>query len=363
MIKYKVKARIAKRIGEDDFEIEDFEQTFTDPTSPILARKSAFNYYSSVLDVIGVQDNSFNSLKEYIDNQPKKEVEIADIKYQLPIFHALGVGIYIEVDKTLAENSNFESNEDNLIIGFISGFDYLSVAFHLETEMKLYADNDWDTQGWNTQIKYWDYEAADEGEEEIITSEVLSTPFDFWEYHNPSKISSPKKVESVKGLTELEKIIQAGENNKVEFKSTLRYCKKEKNHQEYIEYAAVKTLASLANTNGGILLVGVEDSGNIFGLDKDIETFKEQSNDQFLKHFDNIISKYFTSSVDALIHGQIENVNDKSIFFVQVKMSSRPIFTKLKNEVEFYIRRSASSPKLDVEESVIYIRDKWGSSW
>ena len=52
MIKYKVKARLARNIGTDDFKLEEFEQVFENNLQPIKARKEAFSFYQSVIDIL-----------------------------------------------------------------------------------------------------------------------------------------------------------------------------------------------------------------------------------------------------------------------------------------------------------------------
>ena len=39
------------------------------------------------------------------------------------------------------------------------------------------------------------------------------------------------------------------------------------------QLAILKTIAAFMNSEGGTLIVGVDDSGNILGVEKDYETF------------------------------------------------------------------------------------------
>ena len=63
-------------------------------------------------------------------------------------------------------------------------------------------------------------------------------------------------------IKELEDIIFCGENNRVEFKS----WKKAKNKKDIIDLV-VKELVALANSNGGVVLLGVEDDGKVTGCE------------------------------------------------------------------------------------------------
>jgi predicted HTH transcriptional regulator len=41
------------------------------------------------------------------------------------------------------------------------------------------------------------------------------------------------------------------------------------------QLAILKTIAAFMNSEGGTLIVGVDDSGNILGVEKDYETFSD----------------------------------------------------------------------------------------
>ena len=67
MIKYVVKARLAKNIGTDNFTFESFEREFRNDENPISARKKAFQYYFSIIEIMGGGENDFKFIQENID--------------------------------------------------------------------------------------------------------------------------------------------------------------------------------------------------------------------------------------------------------------------------------------------------------
>ena len=69
----------------------------------------------------------------------------------------------------------------------------------------------------------------------------------------------------------VEKLIAEGEHENLEFKQTLRWDVEQRRHNKMLEEVAVKSIASFANGNGGILLIGVRNDGDIVGLDPDFE--------------------------------------------------------------------------------------------
>ena len=64
-------------------------------------------------------------------------------------------------------------------------------------------------------------------------------------------------------------VIERGEHDRLEFKSTLRWNLKAEKAGKEIELAVMKSLAAFMNSAGGNLIVGVDDQGGIIGLAAD----------------------------------------------------------------------------------------------
>lgn len=161
----------------------------------------------------------------------------------------------------------------------------------------------------------------------------------------------------------VQEIIDLDEGKEVEFKSSLRYCLKKKKPMDYVEHSLFKNIAAFLNTNGGVILVGVEDNRNVIGLDfTDYLTFnKEDKKDEFLKHFDNLFGKLLGNGYNNLVEISIEDVNGKKVAKINItKKASEPVFLNSKGkDEEFYIRRSASTIKLTSREILSYTREHW----
>ena len=61
---------------------------------------------------------------------------------------------------------------------------------------------------------------------------------------------------------EVREMILSGENEKLEIKSTLRFDLREENINKKLEYVIAKTISAFLNSDGGALIIGVDDSGN-----------------------------------------------------------------------------------------------------
>jgi hypothetical protein len=101
-------------------------------------------------------------------------------------------------------------------------------------------------------------------------------------------------LEDLSMLSEADRIrsiIRKGESKKIEFKQTLSLDIKKKidTKAKYLEKSVLKTIAAFLNTEGGAVLVGVTDEGNIYGLHKEISKFHKNNDDNFLLHFKNLM--------------------------------------------------------------------------
>lgn len=155
-------------------------------------------------------------------------------------------------------------------------------------------------------------------------------------------------------------IIKSGESNNCEFKETMRVCLKQKAPPEAIELGVLKTIAAFSNSNGGDLFIGVNDSEEIVGLEKDYLSFKpiDQNKDGFQKHLDNIISKTFTNSIFSSLLITIETINNLDFCRINVKKARNIIFAKINKEEKFYIRRSGSTVELSKSEMIKYLKNR-----
>ena len=80
---------------------------------------------------------------------------------------------------------------------------------------------------------------------------------------------------------ELPLLIARGESEHLELKSTFRWDVRQQRTNRALESIVIKTIAGFLNREGGTLLIGVEDNGNIIGIDSDFQTLKHKNRDGF----------------------------------------------------------------------------------
>ena len=152
---------------------------------------------------------------------------------------------------------------------------------------------------------------------------------------------------------EVRKIIQNGENEKIEFKASFRYCYKDKKFNKPLENIIVKTIASFLNSEGGDLFIGIEDNGNILGLENDL-AHCSNSFDKFQRTLSQVLDSAFDEkSIMSNIKIRSLNIDDKEICIVYTRKSHKPVFVK----DDFFVRINDSCKKIAGKEVHEYIKD------
>lgn len=159
---------------------------------------------------------------------------------------------------------------------------------------------------------------------------------------------------------ELKDILAKGENNFVEFKSSLRWDYKANQTNKTLEYVVTKTISAFLNSDGGKLFIGVSDDGKILGIEKDKTTLgKKQGNDEFQQKLVSIINQYLGKEFHQFILIKIEKIDGLDVCIVEISKSNVPAFIKNGNKEEFYIRVSTTSQPMNIKEAIGYISSKW----
>lgn len=162
-------------------------------------------------------------------------------------------------------------------------------------------------------------------------------------------------LEKTDSPEELLKLIKKGEGEKVEFKSTLRTNLHTNEHDKKVENSVLKTLVAFMNSEGGTLLIGVTDTGEIIGVEKDCF----ENNDRFNRHFTNLIKERIGNEFLPYMNFELIQVENKSVLRIECIKSDRPVFLKYDSNEEFYIRVGASSLLLFGSKILDYIKNKF----
>ena len=180
-------------------------------------------------------------------------------------------------------------------------------------------------------------------------------------YLNNISITSDQITNTV----DLMDMIQSGEHGFLEFKSTMRWNWRENRLDKKMEEIILKTIASFNNGEGGKLLIGVTDEGDILGLDSDYNTFKEPNKDNFELHLRNIVNNVFGKEF-ATTHLTIKFpvVNDLEVCEIDIKAGLFPLYCDATDKngginKKFYVRSGNTSQEFDIQETASYISKRF----
>jgi len=157
-------------------------------------------------------------------------------------------------------------------------------------------------------------------------------------------------------------IIEKGESDRIEFKSSLRWDYREEKANKVLEDVIVKNISAFLNTEGGMLFIGVDDDGNILGLENDYQVIRKGNADGFLLVMTNLVNKHFGKNAHRLIHSNIVTINGRPVCIIEMGKSEQPVFLKKGEKEDFYIRASAASLPLGLSEATEYISSHWASN-
>lgn len=152
----------------------------------------------------------------------------------------------------------------------------------------------------------------------------------------------------------LKELINKGESDTLEFKSTMRMNLNTNQPGKEIELAWLKAVTAFMNTDGGILLLGVNDNGDFVGLEAD----KFENEDKCMLHFKNLINQHIGAEFTNYLNFGLLTIQDKMIGVLECEASQKPVFLKNKNDEHFYIRSGPSNTKLQTSKILEYIEDR-----
>jgi CRP-like cAMP-binding protein len=150
-----------------------------------------------------------------------------------------------------------------------------------------------------------------------------------------------------------QELIEHGETEYVEFKSSMRWNAQTNNTDRMIEQPIIRTLGAFLNSKGGTLLVGVRDDGKILGIGRD----RFENHDKMLLHLTGLIKLRIDALHMKFIRFEVEPINNEHVLRVDVEPATMPAYVKEgKSSESFYVRTGPSTTHLMVSKIFDYIR-------
>lgn len=157
---------------------------------------------------------------------------------------------------------------------------------------------------------------------------------------------------------EQKQLIEKGETEYVEFKSSLRWDYREEKPNKVLEDVILKSIAAFANAKGGTLFIGVNDDLEVIGLEADFNSLKKKDVDYFELHLRKLINnQYGIRFSNTFLLMQFSVFNGKTVCAIQVAPSSYPLYLKTKNKQgqlveKFYVRSGNASQAIDLLKEI-----------
>ena len=152
----------------------------------------------------------------------------------------------------------------------------------------------------------------------------------------------------------IRRLINGGESSTLEFKSTMRKNLNSGKFGKEIEIAWLKSVTAFMNSDGGVLLIGVNDDGQICGIAED----QFSNEDKCQLHFKNLVNSHIGTAFAKYIHLKFCHFDDKTVLVIECERVRKPVFLSIGKTEDFYIRSGPSSMKLTMSSMFSYLSER-----
>ncbi|MDD5689452.1 MAG: DUF262 domain-containing protein [Caldisericia bacterium] len=157
----------------------------------------------------------------------------------------------------------------------------------------------------------------------------------------------------------IKELLEIGESNTLEYKSSIRWDYNENRVNKDLEKVILKTICGFLNSQGGTLLIGIDDDGNVVGIENDLMTIQKKDKDGYFQLLINMIHNFIGAEFSQYIDIKFQKYNEKVICILNIDKSPQPVFLTENNNKIFYTRMGNTTRPLDAEEQHSYIQLHW----
>lgn len=165
--------------------------------------------------------------------------------------------------------------------------------------------------------------------------------------------------DSGKDNINIAQLISFGESSQLEFKTTLRWDIRNACENKGLEKMVLKSISGFLNSEGGQVIIGVEDNGSIYGLENDYSVIADKGKDSFENHLVQLIKSSLGTVVMQNLSITFQSIEEKEVCLITVEKSEKPVFTKVDGSEMFYLRTGNSTNSLSISETNDYINRHW----
>ncbi len=173
---------------------------------------------------------------------------------------------------------------------------------------------------------------------------------------------APKQLDVNRQLQKpIRGLITGGEGQYVEFKSSFSWDYRRKRINKDLYKAVMKNVVAFMNTTGGAMLIGVDDDGEILGLEIEMQTLGKPNRDGMENAFTMAFNKMIGVEYRNYLNVDFKEIEDKTVCRILVAPSPQPAYLTHNGKEEFYIRTGNSSQPLSISKAVNYIQTHFES--
>lgn len=158
---------------------------------------------------------------------------------------------------------------------------------------------------------------------------------------------------------QIPEMIKRGESAGLEFKSSLRWDYEQGARNKALERVVAKTVAGFANAKGGVLLIGVDDAGDVLGIAPDYESLPKSNRDGFELHLVQLLGASLGDSVLAFVTITFHEIEGKDVCQVAVESCDHPVYLSENGDSALYVRMGNLTKSLPINEAVQYVGSNW----
>ena len=160
-----------------------------------------------------------------------------------------------------------------------------------------------------------------------------------------------------------EELLKLQESKTLEFKSSLRWnLKEDRKDDRHVTHVALKTIAAFLNTEGGDLLIGVDDDRKVLGIDHD----RLENDDKFLRHLAQAVRNGLGDRAGTCIDPGTQIVDGRAVCLVSCQRSPEPVYLRWKglekaSKGDLYVRSGPGTVRLGGSDIEQYVATRFGS--
>ncbi|WUJ74690.1 protease Lon-related BREX system protein BrxL [Kribbella soli] len=171
-------------------------------------------------------------------------------------------------------------------------------------------------------------------------------------------VTETKVLEQAEDLS-IDQLLRMPESQTLEFKSSMRYDLKGGGVNKVLEQVIVKSVSGLMNAQGGVLLIGVSDDGDVVGIEKDVKVLPQRQDlDFYENHLTTLLENGIGGAAAANVRVRFEEVSGRTVCRVAVKASTKPVWTRQRGlDDVLFVRLNNSTRPLGAREAFNYISE------